>query len=347
MRDYAAAPIRLLLVEDNPGDARLLRELLGEVGGFHVVHADTLKGALARVAESPFDAVLLDLTLPDSSGLKTVDAMRAAGPELPLIVFTGFDDEAMGTAAVQHGCQDYLVKGQGDGHLIRRCVLQSIERKAVEAERRHAAETLKRVLVQTVRAVSLTLEMRDPYTAGHQRRVAQLATAIGTRMGLDGDRLEGLQTGALIHDIGKINIPAEFLTRPGKLSRDAFAIIRSHPSVGHEIVRDIEFPWPIAQMIAQHHERLDGSGYPLGLKGDDIILEARIVAVADVVEAMASHRPYRPSLGLDAALAEISEGAGKRYDVEVVKACTELFLEKGLSLLDVPEEQLPADLIAE
>ncbi|HSV29141.1 MAG TPA: HD domain-containing phosphohydrolase [Candidatus Omnitrophota bacterium] len=338
MRDPSQGPIRLLLVEDNPGDARLVQLLLAEVGGFRLDCVGTLKEAVSHLAAHPAEAVLLDLSLPDSHGLGTIDTMRAAAPELPLIVFTGLDDEAMGRAAVQRGCQDYLVKGQGDGHLIRRTVTYSIERKAVEDERRRAAEHLKRVLVQTVRAVSLTLEMRDPYTAGHQRRVAQLAVSIGQRLGLDPERLEGLHTGALIHDIGKINVPAEFLSRPGKLSTDALAIIRSHPGVGSEIVADIEFPWPVAQMIAQHHERLDGTGYPLGLKGDEIILEARIVAVADVVEAMASHRPYRPSLGVDAALQEIQDGAGTRFDPEVVRLCVEIFRDNGITALDTGED---------
>ena len=338
MRDPSQGPIRLLLVEDNPADARLVQLSLAEVGGFHLDCVATLKEAIAHLSAHPTEAVLLDLSLPDSTGIGTITAMRAAAPDLPVIVFTGLDDEGLGRTALQFGCQDYLVKGQGDGHLIRRTVTYSIERKAVEDERRAAAERLKKILVQTVNAVSLTLEMRDPYTAGHQRRVAQLAAAIGARLGLGPDRLEGLHTGALIHDIGKINVPAEFLSRPGTLSADAMAIIRSHPGVGLEIVKDIEFPWPIAQMIAQHHERIDGSGYPLGLKGEDIILEARIVAVADVVEAMASHRPYRPSLGVEAALAEIRDGAGVRFDARVVDACIALFRENGITALDSGED---------
>ncbi len=342
MRDPLSGPIRLLMVEDNPGDARLVQVLLAEVGGFTVTVAGSLREAIAALAGSSVDAILLDLSLPDSQGLSTIDSMRAAAPNLPVVVFTGLDDEEVGRRAVQHGCQDYLVKGQGDGHLIRRTVLHSIERKEIDEERRVAAEQIKRVLGQTVKAVSLTLEMRDPYTAGHQRRVAKLAEAVGFRLGLSPDRLEGLRTGALIHDIGKINVPAEFLTRPGKLSSDALAVIRTHPVIGEAIVRDIEFPWPVAQIVAQHHERMDGSGYPLGLPGDQIILEARIVAVADVVEAMASHRPYRPSLGIDAAVAEIKAGAGSRYDPKVVEACIAEFDENGVSALDTVDEPMAA-----
>ncbi|MGE5545798.1 MAG: HD-GYP domain-containing protein [Solirubrobacterales bacterium] len=337
MRDPFDRPIRLLLVEDNPGDFRLVQVLLAEVGGFQLDHAETLKDAFALMAEARPDAVLLDLSLPDSSGVQTIDSMRKVAPEVPLVIFTGFDDEAMGIKAVQHGCQDYLVKGQGDGHAIRRTIAYAIERKAAEIERQKAAERLLRMLRQTVRAVSLTLEIRDPYTAGHQRRVAHLAQAIGARLGFDAERLEGLYTGALIHDIGKINVPADFLSRPGRLSDAAFGVVQSHPAMGYEIVSEIEFPWPVAEMILQHHERMDGSGYPQGLQGDAIIPEARVIAVADVVEAMASHRPYRPALGLDAALQEIREGRGTRYDPAVVDACTALLAEQGAAALDAEE----------
>lgn len=329
MRDSSSPPMKILMVEDNPGDARLVQVLLAEVGGYDLVWKQDLAEAAGWLADNQPDAVLLDLSLPDSHGLSTIDAMRSVAPDLPVIVFTGLNDESVGVAAVKRGCQDYLVKGQGDGQLIGRTIIYAVERKAIEMERQQAAERMKRVLLQTVKAVSLTLEMRDPYTAGHQRRVAQLATAIGERLGFDRDRLEGLHTGALIHDLGKINVPSDFLSRPGKLSEAAFGVIKSHPDVGAEIVDGIDFPWPVAQMILQHHERLDGTGYPQGLKGDEIILEARILAVADVVEAISSHRPYRPSLGLEAALAEIQDRSGTAYDPVVVAACLAVIRDNG------------------
>ena len=316
--------IKLLLVEDNPGDARLVEVMLEEAGGFEIKWVDCLSDAKTHVSDNTVDAVLLDLSLPDSAGMDTVHAMREAAPGQAIVIFTGFEDEQMGLDAVHAGCQDYLVKGQGDANLIRRTVNYAIERKRHEEEQRVQADRLKRTLMQTVHAVSLTIEMRDPYTAGHQRRVAQLATAIGRHMGLDKERINGLQTGALIHDIGKINVPADFLSRPGHLSDAAFHVIMAHPQVGHDIVQGIEFPWPVATMILQHHERLDGSGYPNGISGDDIILEARILAVADVVEAISSHRPYRPSLGIEAALDEIRRNAGDHYDPAVVGACEEV-----------------------
>lgn len=329
MRDPNAPPIRLLLVEDNPGDARLVRALLAETGGFELAHADCVAAAQAWLDENDCDAVLLDLSLPDSHGLETIDKMRALAPRAPIVVFTGLADEEVGVAAVKRGCQDYLVKGVGDGHLISRTVLYAIERKTLELERQQSAERMKKVLLQTVRAVSLTLEMRDPYTAGHQRRVANLAVAIGRTLGWSDHTLEGLQTGALIHDLGKINVPSDFLSRPGKLSDAAFGVVRSHAEVGAEIVAGVDFPWPVAAMIRQHHERLDGSGYPMGLTGEHIIPEARILAVADVVEAISSHRPYRPALGMDVALAEIRAFRGTRYDSDVVDACEKVIAEQG------------------
>lgn len=181
----------------------------------------------------------------------------------------------------------------------------------------------------TIHALATTVEMRDPYTAGHQRRVAELACAIAEEMGLSKDQIEGIHVAGLLHDIGKIAIPAEILTKPTKLTKLEFELITTHSQVSHDILKGIEFPWPVADIVVQHHERLDGSGYPNGLKGDEILLEARILAVADVVEAMASHRPYRPALGIDKALAEIEEKRGRLYASEVVDACLKLFREKG------------------
>jgi putative nucleotidyltransferase with HDIG domain/PAS domain S-box-containing protein len=194
-------------------------------------------------------------------------------------------------------------------------------------ERDRAREALGKVLFQTIEAISRTVEIRDPYTAGHQRRVALLAEAIARALGWGEDRIEGLRLGAIIHDIGKIYVPAEILNRPGRLTPQEFGIIQQHPQVGHDIVRGISFPWPVAEMILQHHERLDGSGYPNGLAGDAIVEEARILAVADVVEAISAHRPYRPALGPEKALAEIRSGRGGRYDADIVDTCVGLFEE--------------------
>ena len=200
-----------------------------------------------------------------------------------------------------------------------------------EAEEYRMASTRKMVdaLEQTVQSLARFAEMRDSYTAGHQRRVAGLAVTIANKAGLHRDTVQGLGLAGLIHDIGKVRVPAEILTSPRSLSKAEVEIIRTHPSIGHEILSRIDFPWPIAEAVHQHHERLDGSGYPKGLVGRNIILEARILGVSDVVEAMASDRPYRPALGIDAALEEISEQRGALYDPFVVDACLEVFQRDG------------------
>jgi PAS domain S-box-containing protein/putative nucleotidyltransferase with HDIG domain len=201
------------------------------------------------------------------------------------------------------------------------------EREQAQKELKRTAETLRKTLGTTIQAMASTVETRDPYTAGHQRRVAELACAIAEKMGLPKKQSEGLRTAGLIHDIGKINVPAELLSKPGPLNTAEFALIKAHPQVGHDILKEIDFPWPVADIILQHHERMDGSGYPQGLMGNDILLEARILAVADVVEAMSSRRPYREALGVNKALEEIEENRGKSYDPQVVDACLNLFAE--------------------
>ena len=199
-------------------------------------------------------------------------------------------------------------------------------------ELRAALNNLRETLEGAIQIISSTVEMRDPYTAGHQHRVTNLARAIATEMGLPEDKIDAIRMAGIIHDLGKISVPAEILAKPGRITEHEFGIIKSHPQVGYDILKGIKFPWPITQIVYQHHERMDGSGYPQGLSGDEIILEARIIAVADVVEAMASHRPYRPALGIEVALEEISEKKGIHYDEKVVDACIRLFKEKGFRL---------------
>jgi PAS domain S-box-containing protein/putative nucleotidyltransferase with HDIG domain len=203
------------------------------------------------------------------------------------------------------------------------------ERKQAEADLNAGVEKLRRALDATVQAMGLTIEMRDPYTAGHQRRVSRLSCAIAQEMGMPQGQVDGLRMAGDIHDIGKIYIPAEILSKPGQLSDIEFTIIKTHPQVGFDILKAIDFPWPVAQIVLQHHEPIDGSGYPAGLKGTEILIEARILNVADVVETMSSHRPYRPSHGIDRALEEIRSRSGRLYEPAVVEACLRLFKDKG------------------
>lgn len=206
-----------------------------------------------------------------------------------------------------------------------RALRTGLERDLAVFDRERHMEKLHSALHEVIRAIVTTMEVRDPYTAGHQQRVADLSQAIAERMALPKEQIHGLQLAAMVHDIGKIQVPQEILARPGRLSEIEFAFVKVHAQVGHDILKGIDFPWPIAEIVYQHHERLDGRGYPQGLAGDAILLEARILAVADTVEAMASHRPYRPGLGLDAAFAEIRAGRGTRYDADAVDACLAVF----------------------
>ncbi len=195
-------------------------------------------------------------------------------------------------------------------------------------ELKKANEQLLRVLRETISSLSSAVEAKDPYTAGHQQRVAQLACAIAKDMGLSDERIEGISLAAIVHDVGKIHVPAEILTKPGRLSDVEIKMINSHPRFGYDILKSIEFPWPIADIVLQHHERINGSGYPNGLSGKDILLEAKIIIVADTVEAISTHRPYRAGLGINKALEEISEHKGILYDAGAVDACLRLFKKK-------------------
>lgn len=217
--------------------------------------------------------------------------------------------------------------------------LRAERNRMADEEARHESQ-LRQSLIDSIQSIAALAEMRDPYTAGHQRRVAQLAVAIARELQLAPDRIEGLQLAALIHDVGKIQVPAEILNRPGRLNPIELALIKLHPQAGYDILKDIRFPWPIARIVVEHHERIDGSGYPAGLAGEQILLESRILTVADVVEAMTSHRPYRPGLGLDAALAEIARHRGTWYDAAACDACLALFHE-GRFRYGEPEAATP------
>lgn len=209
------------------------------------------------------------------------------------------------------------------------------ERKKAEEEINQSFSKLRQSLNGTVQAMSHAVEVRDPYTAGHQRRVTDLARSIAIEMGINKEKIEGIRIAGIIHDLGKISVPASILSKPGKLIDHEFSLIQIHPQVGYDILKNIDFPWPVADIVHQHHERIDGSGYPLGLVRDDILIQSKILSVADVVEAMASHRPYRASLGIEQALGEITKNKGTLYEPDVVEACLNLFSEKRYQLKEI------------
>ncbi len=250
----------------------------------------------------------------------------ASSIALPLL----HGDKVVGALTIYSGEKD--VFGNGKVEFLKEVaenIHLGIKMMRLEKKLEENLKNMREYLGGIIRAMELAVEKKDPYTAGHQQRVSDLARSIATQMGLPKEKVEGIRIAASIHDIGKITIPAEVLTKPGRLSENEFAMIRNHVEVACEIVKEVNFPWPITNIIFQHHERLDGSGYPQGLKDHDIILEARILAVADTVEAMCSHRPYRPALGTDKALKEIEENKSILYDSEVVDVCIRLFKEKG------------------
>jgi len=206
------------------------------------------------------------------------------------------------------------------------------EKRRAEEEIRSYVQQLESAFMSTVGVATTLSEMRDPYTAGHERRVGEIAVAIGTALGQDERQQEGLRVAGYLHDIGKITVPAEILSKPGRLSAIELELVHGHAKASYEVLKDVAFPWPVATAALQHHERMDGSGYPQGLTGEAICVEARIIAIADVIEAMSSHRPYRPALGIEAALAEIELGRGRIYDAQIADACLRLFREERYQL---------------
>jgi PAS domain S-box-containing protein/putative nucleotidyltransferase with HDIG domain len=252
-----------------------------------------------------------------------------AGEELPSLVV---ELRAKGLYDRPVSCPDKVFLGSyGAARDVTGQKRAEAQRQASDTQLQQTLQKLRRAMGATIRAITSTVEARDPYTAGHQQRVANLARAIGTEMGLGESDVDGLRMAGSLHDLGKINIPAEILSKPGHISEIEFNLIKTHSQIGYEILKDIEFAWPVAEIVYQHHEKMDGSGYPRGLKDGQIILPARIIAVSDVVEAVASHRPYRPALGVDCALQQITEKKGIHFDPQVVEACLRVFQEKGFS----------------
>lgn len=326
--------IKLLLVEDEKSLAKYLQISLRDEAGnvFNVKNANYLNEALEIAGNEEFDVVLLDLNLPDSNGLDTLIKFRQRFPDIAIVILTGLEDKEFSLQAVKEGAQDYLVKGETEAGVLVRSIFYAIERNRFILDRRQGRleleesyEKLKTISDGIILAMEKIVETRDPYTAGHQRRVAQLAKAIAIKLNLPKETINAIFIGGIIHDIGKIYVPAEILSKPGKLSTIEFSIIKTHPQVGYDILKNINFPFPVDKIVFQHHERMDGSGYPLGLQQDEIMIEAKIISVADVMEAMASIRPYRAALGAEAALNEIKTNRGKLYYSDAVDACVELF----------------------
>jgi PAS domain S-box-containing protein/putative nucleotidyltransferase with HDIG domain len=447
--------ITILLIEDNPGYIDFIDRMISKVKDVHLVikHVESLEKGLAYLDSNRYDAILLSLMLPDSTGLTTFLKIYHHTPETPIVILSTITNQEAAIKAVKEGAQDYLQKSELTPGLLVRSLFYAIERKHVEEALRqsevryrehvenigdivylldqkrnfkytnkslesltgrsisslmgknfneilaaHSHQKMKKItarqlrgenigtfeleimgkdgqrqffetrerlnreknqiieiygigrninerkqvereLIETisqlektidgiVKALSIAIESRDSYTAGHQERVSQLATAIASEMELDREEVETIRLAGNLHDIGKIHLPSDILNKPGKLMDIDTHYIKSHPQIGYEILKMIPFKTPVAKIVLQHHEFLDGSGYPYGIMGNDILMGARIIAVADAMEAMITHRPYRPSLGVEKALSELVRYSGIRYDSRVVSTCNKLFKEK-------------------
>jgi putative two-component system response regulator len=318
----------ILVVDDDQGICNLLQAGI-QMSGYQCFVTQSPKQALAILDQHLVDVVVADIKMPEMNGIELAHIIKARY-EADVIIMTGFIEDFNYEDIVRQGASDFLQKPVRIAEFIARL-------KRVIAERRSRIdlkqalddlklnlEKLRRAMEGIVEAISVTVEMRDPYTAGHQKRVADLACAIARAMALSEDEIYGLRMASVIHDLGKITVPAEILSKPGQLSALEYELIKSHAQAGYDILKQIEFPWPLADIILQHHERMDGSGYPNGLKQEEILLLARILSVADVFETIASHRPYRPSLGLQCALDEIRQNSGKLYDSQVADVCLAL-----------------------
>lgn len=322
---------RILIVDD---DADLLASLRRSLRGrFRIFTAEGSREALALLEEiGPVEVAVSDLKMPGADGIELLTDIRKRFPDTVRILLTGYADLGNALSAVNRSHVFRILTKPCTTEEFQSAVAAALEQHELIRSRREleGLKKVKQAMEGIIRGFSRLVEARDPYTAGHQMRVCEIAVALADRLGLNGDRLAGLKMAAMVHDIGKISVPAEILNKPGRLAEAEFGIIKAHPVTGYEILEPVSFDVPVASIVRQHHERLDGSGYPDGLTDKDILPEAKILAVADVVEAMHSHRPYRPGLGLEAALDEIRSGSGTIYDPDAVQACLELAEEQRL-----------------
>jgi len=332
----------ILAVDDTAASLKLLTDILKEEG-YEVRSAISGELALHAAVRNPPELVLLDIRMPEMDGYEVCRQLKsyAETRDVPVIFVSAVSETNEKVQGFEAGAVDFVTKPYQRNELLARVrthlelnrLRNNLEELVAERSSKliESEKKLKASLLDSISAIASIVEMRDPYTAGHQRRVAQIAVAIGRELQLTENQIEGIHLASVVHDVGKIRVPAEILSKPGKLTANEFNLIKEHSQTGYDIIKSIDYPWAIAEIVLQHHERLDGSGYPRGLKNAEILLEAQIIAVADVVESMMSHRPYRPGLGIDAALAEISLKRGSCFDADIVDACLKIFLEQGFT----------------
>lgn len=341
---------RILIVDDEESIRITLSEFLKREN-YEVDQADSAHSALQLFKTNQYDCVITDIIMPKMTGIELLKEIRQFDSNCRVIIMTGEPTVDTAIQAVQMGANDYCSKPIRKDEILD-VVKKNIEVKELIDERNLLLSQnqeyqlnleqlvdkrtidLKNAMQSIVSLLSHVVEFRDPYTAGHQVRVGNLASEIAYKMKLDSELVETIRVMGYIHDIGKIVIPTEILSKPGKLSEIEYLLLKTHSASGFDMLVNEQLPKNISEAIHQHHERLNGSGYPQGLKGKDILIEAQILMVADVVEAMTSHRPYRPALGLDIALQEIKDNAGILYNFDIVNTCVELFEQNHYQLDD-------------
>jgi putative two-component system response regulator len=325
----------VLIVDDNATNIDLLVSALKAEHRLGIAKSGAK--ALEYAAKHKPDLVLLDIMMPEMDGFDVCTRLKA-DPEtaaIPVIFITAMSETDSKTRGFELGAVDYITKpfhaaevnARVNTHLALKEMRRQLRAHNLLLEQKVEQKTteIHDILNASIHAMALMAEIRDPYTAGHQHRVAKLACAIAGRLGLAPETIEGIRIAGILHDVGKIRIPVSILSRSGRLLAAEHEMLKIHPLVGYDILKEIPFPWSVAQMVLQHHERLDGSGYPQGLSADEILPAAKILAVADVTEANSSFRPYRPAHGIEVALKRLDRQKGKRYDADAVEACLELF----------------------
>jgi putative nucleotidyltransferase with HDIG domain len=316
--------ISILVVDDEKSILKLAQRLVLQEG-YHCLVASNGLEAITVMEETVVDVVITDIAMPKMGGIELTKQIKE-NYSADVIMMTGYFKDLSYENAVTQGATDFIQKPFSTKEFQIR-LKRVIKERKTNQELKDSLKRMNDIVDGVINSLSSTVDARDPYTAGHQKRVAQLAVAIANTMELSQTRISSIRMAGILHDLGKIAIPAEILSKPSTLSDIEFSLIKTHPQVGYDILKNINFPTPVAQIVYQHHERMNGSGYPMGLSGNDILPEARILTVADVVEAMSSHRPYRPGLGMDKALAEIQENKGSFYDSNAVDACLETMAE--------------------
>lgn len=326
----SAKPL-ILIVDDNPINIDILLETLK--GDYNFGVAKNGYKALEYLDNNKPDLILLDVMMPEIDGFEVCSRLKSNPRmiDIEVIFITALNDAKYITQGFELGAVDYItkpfkaseVRARVQTHMTLKKMRETLNRHNVDLEDQVQKKTalLQEIFNATVEAMALMAESRDPYTAGHQHNVARFATVIARRMGLAEDRVESIRIAGLLHDIGKIRIPVSLLNRPGKLLQAEWELIKIHSTVGYTILKNIPFPWPIAEIVYQHHERINGSGYPKGLKDGEILLESKILAAADFLEAFSSHRPYRPAQKMESALQELSDQRGILFEPDVVDAC--------------------------